>query len=277
MSQNDFAIPQYVNFASVIIRQCSRTWWPTWSSAWLGSTSTCGAAPRAPGMTIGTCAFRERGRLPGDLSLFALPSVLDPTFSYNCKRKLLASGTIKVEVLNATPTGNLPEADVAKFMDTYRQAMRTTWLENGQRNHPHPRTSYHCHNPATLLLAFRGQESGGLFLSLTSDPESWCALKGECARSLPSFEGKALPTLMPPRSGSRSRPAVQWADRAGLSYTTLGWMTGDEALCSPPQVCGVESSFGVPAPACISLSWRGGPLGSKESRPWSHTTWAAES
>ena len=45
--------------------------------------------------------------------------MLDPTFSYNRKRKLLASGTIKVEGLNATPTGNLPEADVAKVMDRH--------------------------------------------------------------------------------------------------------------------------------------------------------------
>ena len=83
----------------------------------------------------------------------------------------MALGTIKLEVLNATPTSSLPVADVTKVMDTCYQAMRTTWLENGWRN-PCPRTSYHCHNPATLLLAFRGQESGGLFLSLTSDPDS---------------------------------------------------------------------------------------------------------
>ena len=213
-------------------------------------------------MTIGTCCLSK-----GDFYLviqvhLPLPSVLDSTFSYNRKRKLLASELLRWRCWTPPLPSSLPVADVAKVMDTCHQAMRTTWLENGRRN-PRPRTSYHCPNPAALLLAFREQESGGLFLSLTSDPDSWCALKGECARPSPCSEGKALPTLMPPRSGSRIRLLLQWADRAGLSYTTLGWMTGDEALYGPPQACGTESSFGVPAPACISLSWRGGTLGKR--------------
>lgn len=83
--------------------------------------------------------------------------MLDPTFSYNRKRKLLASGTIKVEVLNATPTSNLPEADVAKVMDTYRQAKRTTWLENGQRNPP-PAPGPHI---TVIILLLFSLHSGG--------------------------------------------------------------------------------------------------------------------
>ena len=198
--------------------------------------------------------------------------MLDSTFSYNRKKKLLASELLRWRCWTPPLPSSLPVADVAKVMDTCHQAMRTTRLENGQRN-PCPRTSYLCHNPAALLLACRGQGSGGLFLSLTSDPDSWCALKGECARPLPSSEGKALPTLMPPRSGSRIRLPLQWADGAGLSYATLGWMTGDEALYGPPQACGVQSQAlgSQPQPASV-FHGEEGLWGSEESRPWSHTT-----
>ena len=69
---------------------------------------------------------------------------------------------------------------------------------------------------------------------------------------------------------------LQWANRAWLSYTTLGRMT--RALCGPPQACGVQSQAlgSQPQPASVFHGeeglWR-----SEESRHWSHTTWAAES
>ncbi|XP_008571430.1 PREDICTED: 1-acyl-sn-glycerol-3-phosphate acyltransferase beta [Galeopterus variegatus] len=62
---------------------------------------------------------------------------------YNCKTKLFTSGTIRVQVLDAIPTGGLTVADVPKLMDTCHQAMRSTFFriskmpqENGATTGP---------------------------------------------------------------------------------------------------------------------------------------------
>lgn len=92
-----------------------------------------------------------------------------------------------------------------------------TWLENGQRDPSPGCRIILCHSPASLPLAFRPQKVEASFCHWPQTQAPDVPLKGECARPSPSFEGKALPTVMPPRSKSGSRPG------APDGLTGLGW------------------------------------------------------
>lgn len=90
-------------------------------------------------VTIGTCCLSRKEASPWWLQVrLPFPRVELLHLLLHLKRKVLALGSIKLEVLTATPTSSLPVADVAKVMDTCCQAMRTTWLENGRRRNPPP-------------------------------------------------------------------------------------------------------------------------------------------
>ncbi|KAK7833299.1 LOW QUALITY PROTEIN: hypothetical protein U0070_017298, partial [Myodes glareolus] len=56
----------------------------------------------------------------------------DLTVKDNLKAKLVTSGTIRVQGLDAVPTSGLPEADVTTLVDACYQSMRDTFLQISQ-------------------------------------------------------------------------------------------------------------------------------------------------